>query len=102
MASQIRRDLYWANKGPEWMDCPVEMEPDFLHEATQRLIFYSLATHKDEELMLQPAHIIHHCEDTLFPDVERVRSGSQRKRHIVVRSNKHVNKTISARTYSRQ
>jgi hypothetical protein len=31
------------------------------------------------------------CEEALFPDVERVRSGSQRNCGMQVRSNKHVN-----------
>jgi hypothetical protein len=39
-----------------------------------------------------------HCEDTVFPDAERGRSGSQRSRRMqldVIRPNKHENKTAS-------
>ena len=54
MAFQIRKDLYWVNKGAErdGFKCPVEMEkPDFLHEALQRLIFNFLIEHEHDAFM---------------------------------------------------
>ena len=56
MAKQIRNDLHWAPKtgAPDYMS-----EPEFLHEALQRVIFNFLVEHAESQFMELEKHRKH-------------------------------------------
>jgi len=58
MANQLTGDLYWAEHGG-----PVEMkDPEFLHEALQRIIFNFLMENKTKPFMKLEKDPLHHRE----------------------------------------
>jgi hypothetical protein len=58
MARQLCGDYHWAHG--ETADCPAEMkDPEFLHEALQRLIFDFLLKNQDESFMSSEKHAKH-------------------------------------------
>lgn len=71
MADQICRDLYWVTNGTG-DQCRPEMEnPEFLHEALQRLIFNFLIEHKDAEFMELETDATHRKADpATLPDTD--------------------------------